>query len=182
MQDVSFNLDEAIEQAEMNQPLPAGDYNVMVRHAEAKPTRDGNGIMFSIAFMVTDGDHQGRQFYVNFNIVNQNEIAQKLGRARLALVCKAAGLTAFTSAQQVAQSLVTKPMRVTVKLQDKYNEIVTADPIGGQVPPVAQPQQPAPQPPQQYQPQQPAAQYQQPPQQQAPQYQPPANGNFQSPF
>ena len=68
--------------------VPNGRYVVqcikMDRH-----WNDRGGFMMKAEFEIVEGDHAGRKVFDNFNVVNANETAQKIGREQLANLCDA---------------------------------------------------------------------------------------------
>lgn len=70
-------------------PLPEGHYLLIVEASEMKPTKAGTGTGINMKFQVVDGDHKGRGFFKWINYKNPNDTAQKIGRAELAMICRA---------------------------------------------------------------------------------------------
>jgi len=71
--------------------LPKGRYEVVIDRMEPKPTKNG-GLMLSTAYQVVDGVHKGRLIFENINIENKNEVAERIGRARLRDIGLACGI------------------------------------------------------------------------------------------
>jgi hypothetical protein len=70
-------------------PIPEGNYLLIVESSEMKPTKAGTGTGINLKFQVVDGEHKGRGFFKWINYKNPNETAQKIGRAELAMLCRA---------------------------------------------------------------------------------------------
>lgn len=70
-------------------PLPEGHYLLIIEASEMKPTKAGTGTGINMKFQVVDGDHKGRAFFKWINYKNPNDTAQKIGRAELAMLCRA---------------------------------------------------------------------------------------------
>ena len=64
--------------------LPDGEYELVIESAEEKETKSG-GKMISMRLVVpSDADkYAGAGFYVNYNVVNSNPVAERIGRAEL---------------------------------------------------------------------------------------------------
>jgi hypothetical protein len=62
--------------------LPEGEYTLVGLDAEEKETSTG-GEMIAAKFEVVGGKGNGRWVWMNFNIVNKNETAQRIGRQQL---------------------------------------------------------------------------------------------------
>lgn len=72
--------------------LPKGDYVLVVVDGEMKDNKSGSGSHLELEMEVVDGDFAGRKLWVNYNIENANEVAQRIGRSELAALCKAVGI------------------------------------------------------------------------------------------
>jgi hypothetical protein len=71
--------------------MPDGEYKLMGVDAEEKQTQKKNGTYISAKFEVVGGPHTGRLVWQNFNIVNPNETAQRIGRQELVAWATACG-------------------------------------------------------------------------------------------
>ena len=72
--------------------LPAGDYLVVAKAGEVKPTKTGDGAYVKVEFTVVDSDYEGRKLFHNFNIKNQNAKAVEIGLSQIKAFFKAAGV------------------------------------------------------------------------------------------
>lgn len=95
---------ENYEQSD-NAPLPIGDYYVEIENAEVRKTNNKKGVgcnvTFSILGSVKDGSHSGRKIWNWFNLQHENEIAQKIGNAEFAGLCKALGLSVIENSEEL---------------------------------------------------------------------------------
>lgn len=71
------------------EPLPEGKYLMIVESSELKPTKAGTGNGINIKLQVVSGKFKGRTMFHWINYTNPNEQAQKIGRAELAMLCRA---------------------------------------------------------------------------------------------
>ena len=78
--DIDFN-DVKVEKS--FEPVPVGTYNVISDDAELKETKDGQGAYILMKFKILDGDQDGRFLFANFNTMNKNEQAVKIGLQQL---------------------------------------------------------------------------------------------------
>ena len=69
--------------------IPAGKYRVMVTEAEYKATAAGTGHRIALQLTIVAGEHKGRLLFEGLNVDNPNEVAQQIGRQRLAEICDA---------------------------------------------------------------------------------------------
>lgn len=70
--------------------LPEGEYTLKALDAEEKETSTG-GEMIVAKFEVIGGKHDGRWLWMNFNIKNRSETAQRIGRQQLVAWATACG-------------------------------------------------------------------------------------------
>jgi len=89
-----FEVEEAANESSGGEykPVPDGWYDVLCENAETKKNKNGQGEHISATFVIVSEEYKGRKVFVNWNTVNPNETAQKIGRGELARFCKAAGL------------------------------------------------------------------------------------------
>jgi hypothetical protein len=144
-----FNIDVESEAQEARSfsPLPDGNYPAIVTGSELKDTKAGNGKYLSLAFEVIDGEHKGRKLWTNINIQNPNPTAEKIGRSELANLCKAVGVLA----PQTSEELHDIPVILTVRLDKQdatRNAVKGYAPVGDafEVPVKAEPPKQAPKP------------------------------------
>ena len=86
-----WSTDLAEAEATGFEPLPAGKYNVRVEEAELTQTKSGTGLYIKAKFLVIDGSAEGRVFFHNFNVKNDNDTAQKIGLGQLKRMIECAG-------------------------------------------------------------------------------------------
>ena len=90
--DFAFSGDETALQDNSfdRQPLPDGEYNVVINDADYRQTKNGNGFYVSVEFQVYEGEHESRKLWSNYNLVNPNPQAQEIGEQQFAKLCLAA--------------------------------------------------------------------------------------------
>ena len=71
------------------QPLPEGEYLVNIMDSDYKATKSGTGHYVSVQFEVTDGPHEGRYLWANYNIDSPSAQAQEIGEQQFARLCLA---------------------------------------------------------------------------------------------
>lgn len=72
-------------------PIPAGEYTLKALESEEKSTSKGDGSYIKVKFEVVKGQFAGRLLWVNFNIHNPSEKAQRIGRQQLVAWATACG-------------------------------------------------------------------------------------------
>jgi hypothetical protein len=81
--------------------LPAGDYIVTITGSEMKPTREQDGSYCAVEATVYSGEHKGRKFYTNLNLVNKNATAVEIAYRELSAICHAVGVFDVQDTQQL---------------------------------------------------------------------------------
>jgi hypothetical protein len=86
---------EAAEDSQDFDPMPAGDYRVVVDGGEEKATKAGNGVRLVLTLVVVDGEYKGRKLWASFNVENPNPKAVEIARSQLKQLIGAVGLKSF---------------------------------------------------------------------------------------
>lgn len=73
--------------------LPEGEYTVKVDGTELKATKNGTGQFIRTTFVVLAPKYQGRKLFHNFNIINENSEAMRIGKQQVKALMQAGGLT-----------------------------------------------------------------------------------------
>lgn len=83
------------------QPIPEGQYRVMIVSSEIKTTKDGMGSYTEFQMKVQGGDYDGRVLFERLNMWNQNEQAVEIANRTLATICLVTGISTVTDTQQL---------------------------------------------------------------------------------
>jgi len=130
------------------EPLPPGDYPVMIDKAEVHDNKARTGIYLKLELIVLGGDFDGRKIWKQINIRHESEKAQEIGQKELATLGQALGMRRMDEDAMLQRQVIVK---VKVKSDQKYgdhNDVVTFKPIDGdQQPPVPPASPKAPRPP-----------------------------------
>lgn len=95
----SFRTEDAPESS--FEPLPAGEYTVLVKDTEVKETSTG-GEMLKITLEVQEPEeYAGRYIWDNLNLVNASEKAVEIAQRQLASICKACGIEEIEDSQEL---------------------------------------------------------------------------------
>lgn len=70
-------------------PLPAGDYEMMITASASKPTKSGNGSYLELEMQVISGEHSGRRHWERLNLDNPSQQTVKIAQEQLARLCMA---------------------------------------------------------------------------------------------
>lgn len=109
----------AVEPAQDFEPVPAGEYAVIITDSEMRTTKNGAGEMLSITHQVIEGEFKGRLIWETLNLVNANPKTVQIAQQHLSAICHAVGITqAITDSEQ----LHNRPLvvRVEVDHQEGY--------------------------------------------------------------
>lgn len=114
-------------------PIPAGDYKVMVDSTEVKRTKNGDGMMAVVALKVVEGEYAGRLVWDRILFAHPNEKAAAMGQARLKSLCTACGWTQRLSDTAVLHDKVVLAKVKVAAGRDGYdpsNEVKKYAPLG----------------------------------------------------
>jgi len=102
-----------IEPQSTPDPLPAGDYIVVITESEEKRTKKGDGSYLELTVQVVDGQHTGRLLWARLNLQNANPVAVKIAQEELSAICRAVGVMT----PRHSNELHGKPLLAKVKLR-----------------------------------------------------------------
>lgn len=102
-----FSFDAKKEES-FDNSLKEGCYPVTIVEAVYKPSKSNpSNFMISVCYQVDGGDFDGWKVYDNFNVINSNDLAQKIGRSDLKAMCEACGLGGFEDPSElIGESLL----------------------------------------------------------------------------
>lgn len=72
-------------------PIPSGDYPMMITESELKPTKKNDGSYLQMTIEVIDGQYKGRKVWERLNLDNPNETAREIAYRTLSAICHAVG-------------------------------------------------------------------------------------------
>ena len=87
-------------------PVPAGEYPVMIVDSEMKPTKSGSGEYLQMELEIIDGPYKGRKAWDRLNLNNPNQTAVEIAQRTLSQICHAVGVLNVTDSVE----LHNKPM------------------------------------------------------------------------
>lgn len=93
-------------------PVPPGDYKVMVKDSDMKPTSNGRGNYIQLDLEIIEGEHAGRTIVERLNIDNPNEKAVEIAQRTLNAICVAVGKMSIADTNE----LHNVPMIAVVKV------------------------------------------------------------------
>lgn len=81
----------SVEPQKPFEPLPRGDYDVMILDTRVKPTKANDGSMLEIDLEVQTGPHANRKLFDRITLENKNTQAVEIGQRQLSGLCHAVG-------------------------------------------------------------------------------------------
>ena len=91
MDDVFFDA-TGIEPAGTFEPLPPGDYEVVITESTWRPTKAGTGSFLELKCQVVGGDYDKRNLWARLNLKNPNATAVEIAKRELSAICHAVGV------------------------------------------------------------------------------------------
>jgi hypothetical protein len=91
MAELNFDADKT-EPLGSFEPLPVGEYKVVITASEDHDTKNGRGKYLQLVYDVIEGEYLGRKLFDRLNIRNENETAQKIAQQSLSAICRATGV------------------------------------------------------------------------------------------
>lgn len=127
-------------------PLPAGEYTLEIVESEYKATSKGTGMILSCKAQVVGGEYDGRPFYINYNLENQNETAQEIGQRDFAGLRRATGVLAPDDSEELhfkafRVKIGIKARKDTGELENVIKEYLFGDAANDNAPPARQQRQ-----------------------------------------
>jgi len=117
MVELNYNAEE-YEPLGSFEPLPVGEYTVVIESSEKKSASTGKGEYLQFVYNVVDGEFKGRKLFDRLNIENESEQAQTIARRALSSVCRAVGVMHPKSTEELHD----KPFVVKVRIQPAKGE------------------------------------------------------------
>lgn len=102
MPNFSFDVQDAPEiQGKSFEPLPKGQYDVMIIKSDVKPTKAGTGHYIELEMQVIEGEYSGRRHWERLNVSNPNKQAEDIAKANLAAICEALGIEKINETEEL---------------------------------------------------------------------------------
>lgn len=110
------------------EPLPVGDYVVVIESSEKKKAATGeNNYYLQFVYNVVEGDFKGRKIFDRLNVENESDQAQTIAKRALASICMATG----QHHPHNTEELHDKPFTVNVGIRPAKGEYGPSNVIKG---------------------------------------------------
>lgn len=96
------------------QPIPAGEYEVIIIDSKLADTKRGDGKILSFTLQITSGEYQNKKLFDRLNTKNPNDVAQRIGKAQLSAICRAVGVLQPKDSTELHM----KPLRAKVIVEN----------------------------------------------------------------
>lgn len=123
MSAINFDINELPQSTNNFDPLPPGWYNVTIKDAQLKDTKDRTGQYIAVQY-VTD---KNRTVFGNLNIRNGNPKAEEIGRQQLGDLMRAVGLTRVTDTDQ----LIGTSLQIKLAIREAANGYEASNDVKG---------------------------------------------------
>ena len=117
MADLSGFDASKVEPSGAFEPLPAGDYPVVIIESKMKKTKDGNGEYLELKLQVASGKYQNRQLFDRLNLINANDQAVQIAKGTLSAICRAVNVLTPNDSSE----LHNRKLLATVKVKPDQN-------------------------------------------------------------
>jgi len=117
MVQLNFDANE-VEPLGSFEPLPVGEYIVVISSSEMKDASTGRGQYLQLVYDVIEGDYKGRKLFDRLNLVNESTQAQEIAQRALSSICRAVGVMH----PQQSEELHDKPFVVKVVIRPAKGE------------------------------------------------------------
>lgn len=97
--------------------IPPSEVVAAIAKSEEKANKAGTGSYINLEFEVTEGQHQGRRFWVMLNLNNPNSQAVEIANRELNSICHACGK--LRNNVQDTQELHGIPMRIKLGVREQ---------------------------------------------------------------
>jgi hypothetical protein len=110
-------------------PLPLGEYPVMISASEMKTTKNGEGQYLQITFDVVEGEYAGRKVFDRLNLVNKNEQTQEIAQRALSAICRCVGILHPKNSEELHD----KPMVIKVGIRPAKDGFEESNSVKGYI-------------------------------------------------
>ena len=115
---MTINVNDLPQDEQQGAVIPAGQYVVKIERAQLKDTKSGTGRYISLMLRVQGPTHSNAVVFAMINISNQNQEAERIGKAQLRSIMEAIGLQTITDTDQLIGGVM--DVKVAVE-KDTYN-------------------------------------------------------------
>ena len=115
---MTINVNDLPQDEQQGGVIPAGQYIVKIERAQLKDTKSGTGRYISLMLRVQGPTHSNAVVFAMVNISNQNQEAERIGKAQLRSIMESIGLQTITDTDQLVGGVM--DVKIAVE-KDTYN-------------------------------------------------------------
>ena len=115
------------------EPIPAGEYELMVTETEWHETKSGTGRYLKLTVTVLDAEYDGRLIWENLNLENPSDTAVRIAMGSLSALCRAIGHMEALQTDD-ASELCNRPFRAKVGIQPAKGQYEASNKIVAYLP------------------------------------------------
>lgn len=108
-------------------PIPAGDYPVIITASEMKNTKDGSGQYLELTLEIQGTEFSGRKLFDRLNLYNSNRQAVEIAQRQLSQIAHAVGVLQVADSEQLHY----KPLIAMVKVRPAREQYDASNEIKG---------------------------------------------------
>lgn len=120
MAQLQFNS-AAVEPTEAMEAIPAGEYTLLVKNVELKPTKAGTGSYLNLQLSVQGGPMNGKTVFDMITYSNPNPQAVEIGHRKLSGLCRAAGIVQLTDTGMLLNRVVNGKVSIKIDKTGQYD-------------------------------------------------------------
>ena len=126
MAELNFDSND-VEPTGNFEPLPLGEFLVVISASEMKPTKNGEGQYLQLTYDLIDGEYKGRKVFDRLNLVNKNEQAQEIAQRSLSAICRCVGVLHPKNSEELHD----KPMVIKLGIRPASGEYQASNIVKG---------------------------------------------------
>ena len=129
----SFKLADMPAEDEFdNTPLPSGNYEAVIKHADQHESKSGNTSL-KLEWQIVEGNHKGRLIWQYINAWHESERTREIAMKELGRVMRAVGIDDLNDVSQLRNKLANIHLKVTPPNGDfgPGNRVTGCAPAGG---------------------------------------------------
>ena len=101
-------------------PIPAGEYAVVIVESEMKPTKAGDGSYLNLTLEVLEGDYQGRKIWDILCLEHSNQKTVQIAMGRLSAYCRACGKVEIENSEELHD--IQFKVKVGIRKDEQYGD------------------------------------------------------------
>ena len=114
MADLGYQADVNDANESSFDPVPAGEYLVIIDDSDYIDNKKGTGRMLKLTYQIIEGPLKGRKLFENLNLENQSDQAVQIAKRAMNAICLATGVTHVRDSAELHNI----PFKIDVKMKE----------------------------------------------------------------